>query len=107
MDSKALIKHYDALALTTMMSGHLCLNLSEQVSWEGFPAFADELLKRIGGVRCDTTEAVDIRLWDVLVQGQTVQLVFDDFPTMVSLESQHSEGDAVLRRVYAGLKGDS
>lgn len=107
LDSNRSPNEYDALALTTMSSGHLCVNLSENVSWEGFPAFADALLKRIRGTRTRTTEGVDVRLWDVVIDGQNVQLLFDDFPTMVSLESRDARGDEVLRRVHDQLEGGS
>jgi hypothetical protein len=87
-----------------MASGHLCLNLSEQVTWESFPSFADALLEQVEGTQSRTTDAVDIRLWDVAIDGKALQLVFDDFPTMVSLESRDAQGDEVLRRLHARLK---
>jgi hypothetical protein len=94
---------YDALALTTTASGHLCLNLSETVSWEEFPAYANAVLTTMGGKRIRVAEAADIRLWEVTIEGQTLRLVFDDFPAMVSLESGDAEGDAILRRLYGSL----
>lgn len=110
MDSKRSSKRrrqYDALALTTMASGNLCLNLSENVSWESFPAYADALLERVGGTTVARMDAVDIRIWDVVIGGATMHLVFDDFPWMVSLESRDGRGDDVLRQVHAQLAGDS
>ncbi|WP_394829076.1 DUF3630 family protein [Pendulispora albinea] len=87
-----------------MASGHLCINLSEKVSWEDFPSFAAALLERIGGTRVGTMDAVDARLWDIVIDEHRVILVFDDFPAMVSLEARDREGDDVLRRVHARLK---
>ncbi len=104
MKETRLEAHYDALALTTMASGHLCLNLSERTSWEEFPAFADALLERIGGVTRAATDTVDLRLWEVLVDGSVMRLVFDDFPAMASLEANDSKGDEVLRRILAQLQ---
>src|ERR1700723_2709718 len=71
--------HYDALALTTMASGHLCLNLSEEVTWEDFPAYANAFLSAVGGKRTRVAEAADVRLWEVTIDGQQLRLVFDDF----------------------------
>lgn len=102
-DSKAQMR-YDVLALTTMASGHLCLNLSEAVSWERFPQFSEALLMQVGGTRLRATDAVDARLWDVTIEGHRLQLAFDDFPSMVSLESRDAAGDDVLRRLYASLE---
>jgi hypothetical protein len=86
-----------------MASGHLCLNLSEQVEWEAFPAYAEQLLRVLRGRKVESLSSVDIRIWDLLLHGTRVRLVFDDFPVMVSLESSDDEGDAVLRRVEAQL----
>jgi hypothetical protein len=94
---------HDALVLTVMASGHLCLNLSESVSWEDFPAYANAVLAAVGGKRTRSAEASDVRLWEVVIDGQTLRLVFDDFPAMVSLESQDALGDAVLREIQARL----
>ena len=96
---------YDALALTMMASGHLCLNLSETVTWETFPGYAHDLLAALGGRRTRAVEAPDLRLWDVTIDGHPFQLVFDDFPQMVSLESRDAQGDAVLRALHARLCG--
>lgn len=94
---------YDALALTTMASGHLCLNLSEMITWEGFPAYANAFLSAVGGKRMHAADAADIRLWVITIDGQQLRLVFDDFPVMISLESGDPLGDAVLRKLFVSL----
>lgn len=103
MDSKQI--QYDGLGLTTMASGHLCLNLSETVTWEQFPAYASTFVAAVGATRARVTEAPDVRLWDLTIDGCPLQLVFDDFPQMVSLESRDARGDAVLRGLEARLSG--
>ncbi len=97
------MRGYDVLSLTTMASGHVCLNLSEEVSWEDFPAYASAVLAAMGGKQARIAEAPDIRLWEVLIDGQTLVLAFDDFPPMVSLESRDAAGDSVLRRLHERL----
>lgn len=93
----------DALALTTMASGHLCLNLSETVSWEGFPSYANAVLVAVDGKRTHIADSPNIRVWEVLINDQTLRLVFDDFPAMVSLESGDALGDEVLRNLHERL----
>lgn len=93
-------QRFDALALTQMASGHLCLNLTEKIHWEDFPDYADTVLRFINGnvkQRCDATE---IRLWHVEIHGCTMRLVFDDYPTMVTLESSDNQGDLILKTLY-------
>jgi hypothetical protein len=94
---------YDALAVTTMASGHLCLCVSEHVAWEEFPTYAAEFLKTVGGTKAGTVDSVDIRMWNVVLDNASLSLVFDDHPLMVSLESASTSGDDVIRRLYDRL----
>lgn len=101
----------DALAIVEMASGHKCLNLTEQMSWEGFPDYADILLSEISGSVVKRWDSFDVRLWEVRVGGLTVlrlggvnvRLVFDDYPVMVTLESDSSAGDRLVERLYGIL----
>jgi hypothetical protein len=93
----------DSLAINTMASGHLCLNMTERVSWEEFPVCAERLVSSIRGEITRKSDGADLRLWEVIINGQRLSLVFDDFPVMVSLESSDDEGDAVLKRLYQEL----
>lgn len=88
-----------------MASGHVCLNLAATLTWEAFPSFADRLLTWLGGSRLRIANGVDFHLWDVGVDGASLQLVFDDFPAMVSLEANDKLGDEVLRRIHAQMIG--
>lgn len=95
--------HLDALSLQTMASNHLCLNLSERVGWGEFTKYARELMREIRAQKISATEAPDMKIWEVLVEGHTLRLVYDDYPQMVSLESTDDGGDALLRRLEASL----
>lgn len=94
----------DALRLERMTSGHLCLNLSERISWEGFDKYAEALLREVGGVKLRiVAESVEMRIWGVTIRGQPLSLVYSDYPSMVSLESSANAGDEALEHVRAML----
>ena len=94
----------ESLKLRTMYSGNLNLALTEHIGWETFPRFATELLDKIGGKVIDKAEAVDIRIWYVEIESYTVLLVYEDYPGMVSIESQDEPGNKLIKRLYTQLK---
>ena len=94
---------YEALEIVRMASGHVCLNLSDKISWEDFPSFAELLLNTVNGKSFDVSDSVAIRMWHVKIEGVAMLLVFDDFPLMVSLESQDARGDVILGALHARL----
>lgn len=93
----------DSLALKTMASGHLCLNLTEQIGWAEFPAFADKFIDSIGGTITHRSDGSDLRLWEICLDEHVLRFVFDDYPVMVSLESSDDKGDATLERLHREL----
>ncbi|MHB8874568.1 MAG: DUF3630 family protein [Myxococcaceae bacterium] len=93
----------EALSLEKMASGHSCLNLSERISWEHFGAYAERLLRTLGGLKISVADSVEMRVWTVSIDGRVLSLVFSDYPAMVSLESSDDEGDKVLDDVRAKL----
>ena len=93
----------DALAVKKMASGHLSLNLSEKVTWEGFPNYAAGLLRLLDGKLLNQSDGVDIRLWKVEIAGRTISLVFDDYPLMVAFESSDLDGDALIEDLHQRL----
>lgn len=96
---------FDSLSLQQMASGHACLNLTEQISWEAFPSFADDLMHLIGGEITNKGDRPDLRVWEVCVEGNLLRLVFDDFPVMVSMESSDDQSDKLLARLFRVLRG--
>ena len=94
----------DALGLERMSSGHVCLNLSERVTWQQFPAYAESVLRVTGGKRTRVAESVELRIWDVSFLGATVSLVWSDYPEMVSLESSSTDGDLLLSQIFTRLQ---
>jgi len=89
----------EALGLQTMASGHLCLELTERVDWWGFPGYARELVSRIGGEIVSFAESAELRIWDISVDGDMLGLVYQDYPQMISLESNSDRSDALLQRL--------
>lgn len=95
----------DALGVSRMASGHLCLSLSESVAWEEFPDFVDALLGKIGGHIVQRDDAADMRLWTLELAGSSLRIVFDDYPAGVSLEASDDVGDEVIRGLQSQLGG--
>jgi hypothetical protein len=94
----------DALELSSMASGHVCLNLSERVGWDAFPAYARIVVRRLGATSRIVAESVEIRIWELSFAGEKVSLVWNDYPFMVSLESDSDSADIALNRLYLELK---
>lgn len=90
----------DSLAIEKMASSHESLSLSERISWEDFPRFAEDLISLFGGEIIEKIDGPDIRLWQVKYRASTLRLVFDDYPLMVSLESLDSNGDLIIHDLY-------
>lgn len=95
---------FESLSINTMASGHLCMNLTDQVSWDEFPVFAETFLCQIGGTIIEKSDGPDLRLWKASIDGHPLRLVFDDFPVMVSLESSDDRGDLLLERLHIELE---
>jgi hypothetical protein len=87
-----------------MASGHAALDLTEAVSWEAFPRYAERLARLIGATVLPGVDGVDMRMVDLVVQGVPVRLVFSDYPLLVSLEADSDAGDAAIRVIHAQLK---
>jgi hypothetical protein len=94
----------DKVKITEMASGHLCLELSENVSWHTFPTFAERFLLEVRGKTDEKIDTSVIRLWKVTCRNVAVKLVFDDVPLMVSLESDSDSGDLLLRTLEKELR---
>ena len=93
----------DKLAIGTMASGHLNLDISEKVSWDEFPEYASELVKICNGTVTDKADAPDTRIWSVSIGTADLRLVYADYPQMVSLESSSSVADHTIRQLHETL----
>ena len=87
-----------------MHSGHLCLELTAVPRWHEFPLFAKELVSVIGASVVDKKELVDMHIWRLQFPTCNLNLVYQDFPNLVSLESDTAEADNLLRDLEKDLR---
>ena len=93
----------EKISIITIASGHLCLELTEKVGWENFTIFAEQLVALLGGAVLNKADGVEICVWKIRLQDCELRLVYEDYPTMVSLESSSDAGDECLREVQHSL----
>jgi len=79
-----------------MASGHLSLELSDKVSFDNFPAYAELFLSTVDGSLKERNDSVVMCIWEVVVNERKYRLVYDDYPCGVSLESNSDESDKEL-----------
>ena len=71
-----------------MASGNDSLELTQCISWTGFPRYATETINILGGEIINKADSVNERVWDVCVNDERFWLSFNDFGLGVSLDSQ-------------------
>lgn len=86
-----------------MASGHLCLDITENVGWEAFPEYAKNLIKFLDGKILSKVDGPDIRIWEVSINKNKYRLTFDDYPLMVALESSDHEADNKIKKIRESL----
>jgi Protein of unknown function (DUF3630) len=89
--------------LCQMVSGHLCLEFAEPVTWDSFPEFAACIITRIKATVIERADAVEMRIWSLDLSGVHLRLVYEDYPSQASLESTSVEADECLRRIATQL----
>jgi hypothetical protein len=94
----------EKLAIHKMASGQLCLNLTESVEWGQFQPYAEKLAAILGAGVSDEAKSVEMRIWHLQFPSCQIRLVYDDFPQMVSLESDCLSGDDILKNLANQLK---
>jgi hypothetical protein len=91
--------------ITEMASGNLSLQITDNVSWESFPAQAEEFLKKFNGKLVKRFDTPAERVWVVLIKWRPFWLSFDDFPLGLSLDSMHSSCNSVIKQLHQELIG--
>ena len=86
-----------------MASGHLSLELSDQISFDSFPEYAELFLSIVGGSVIERGDSIVMCIWDVVIDEYKYRLVYDDYPCGVSLESDNDESDGQLIKVKETL----
>jgi len=82
----------------------LCLELTESIGWKQFPQFAEQVVTLLDGTVSSKADGVELCVWRVRIQNCDLRLVYEDFPTMVSMESSSDEGDILLRKLQQTLR---
>ncbi len=86
-----------------MASGNLSLTISEDVSWERFPARADAFLRQVGGSVTHKAESPVERVWEVTVYGQRFWLAYDDL-LGISLDSTSELCNDIVLKLQGELR---
>jgi hypothetical protein len=79
-----------------------CLELTltqDAVSYERFPAWCREFLKRYGGEKLDRVDGPDCRVQKVRLLGHDLKLVFRDFPVETLLVAETKAAEIVLNAI--------
>lgn len=87
------ILNAEMLNISKMASGHLCLNITENVNWDDFPEYANKLIKILNGELLSKVDATDVRIWEITINNHKFNLTYDDYPIMVALESSDDNSD--------------
>jgi len=86
----------DYFHLNRTASGHFSLEITDKMSWESFPEYALKFLSVVDGIVEKKNSSADMHIWDVTINGFSYQLVFDDYPCAMSLESSEDASDKNL-----------
>jgi len=93
------ILNAEILNISKMASGHLCLNITENINWDDFPEYANKLIKIFNGELLSKVDATDVRIWEININNQKFNLTFDDYPIMVALESSDDGSDTEIENI--------
>lgn len=85
--------------LIKMASGHLSLEISDNVSYESFLEQAELFLASVGGAIKNRNDSFIMCIWKVEINDREFRLVYDDYPCGVSLESNNEESDKELIKI--------
>ena len=93
--------------LQTMKSGLTSLELTEEGTWESFPAFAEKLTKQIGAKIVEKIDGPDVRIWKISFEGTRLNLVYDDFPNGINIEPSDKNGENKVIELFGLFKSES
>ena len=94
----------DVLEVEPMASGHKSLRITRSVSWAGFEAHAEALVRVLNGQVVHRADSPAERVWSVEIGGCQYWLSFDDFGLGVSLDSCDAAADAHLEVIHSRLR---
>lgn len=93
----------EILAIETTASNRRSLRLTQEVAWEQFADYAQELTELLGGQITARAESPVERVWELEVQAKQFWLSFDDFGLGVSLDPRDDAAEDLLATVQHQL----
>ncbi len=94
----------EILKIIKMASGNNSLELTQCISWTGFPQHANEIINFLGGEIINKADSVVDRVWDICVNGERFWLSFNDFGLGVSLDSQTRQSSKQIAAIRDRLQ---
>ncbi len=85
--------------LGSMANGHTALQIQILVDYQSFPHIAQQLLSELNGSVIEKIDSADVLLWKIQIQGQALELVYDEMSNDFTLESDSRQGDAILKQL--------
>ncbi len=89
-----------------MASGNPSLTITENTSWETFPAQAAEFVQRFRGVVLKRFDTPAERMWIILIKWRPFFLTFEDLPTRMTLDTMSRYCTPVIRDIHAKMHAD-
>ena len=82
-----------------MESGHLSLELSDQIFLDDVSEYASSFLDVLNGSVEERHDSIVMCIWEVIINNKKFRIVYDDYPCGVSLESYSDDGDEEIVRL--------
>ena len=102
-----MLIRFRAPKLRKMKNGNVCVELTEAGTWESFPRFANKWTKQIGAKITDRLDGPDVRIWRISYEGQTLKLVYDDFPNGITVEAIDADSNSAINRIFAMVSSEA
>lgn len=99
--------HLKSPTIQKNRSGHVSIELTEAGTWESFPAFAEAFAKHIGAVLIEEIVGPESRFWKIEIKHIYLNLVYDNFPNEIRLDSHSDKGDKLLNSLYKKIFRES
>lgn len=93
----------EVLALEPMASGGFGIRLTRRIAWEGFGAYAHELVRALGGEIVDRADSPVERVRTATIDGRRFWIAFEDFALGVSLDPCDADAAARIEDVRSRL----
>ena len=93
----------ELLKFETMASGERALRLTAQVTWDGFPDYAADVVARLGGVIVGRADGGDERVWTFDRNGSKYWISFEDYSGEASIDPRDAIAGAAMDEIRGSL----